>query len=148
MGKLLSRIVGIIIGFTRKIMKAAHFILNTDYVTTQNDDEGQVSVSIPSSFYVAGGAIKDFTNSVTIPGSTSKSFRCYFTSTAFNYAVTGCVEGSIQFGNDEIVIKIARTKDTFTLIVSNLGRPSAHTYNGTSQVITAHIQTFIDPFEV
>lgn len=141
-----------IIGFTRKlkevIMKAAHFILNSDFITPQNDIEGDVSVAIPSTFTTPAGQNTVFSNSVTIKGSSAKFYRCYFTSTAFNYALTGCVEGSIAFGNDELVITIVRSNDTFTLRVWSLANPSSKTYNGTSQVITAHIQTFVDPFEV
>ena len=143
---------GTIIGFMRKlkevIMKAAHFILNSDYITPQNDAEGQVTVAVPSSFYVPKATQQVFSSSVTIPGSTSKDYRCYFTSTAFNYAITGCAEGSFTFGSDELIISIARSKDTFTLRVFNLAQPSNKTFTGTGQNITAHIQTFIDPFEV
>ena len=130
-------------------MRAAHFILNTDYVTSQNDAEAEVSVTLPSSFYVPKYQNKYFSSTITIPGSASKDYRCYFTSTAFNYAITGCFGGQLKYGSSDVLeITITRAKDKFTLTVWNAANLYDKTYSGTSQVVTAHIQTFVDPFQV
>lgn len=130
------------------IMKACRFIFNTDYVTSQNDKDIDISVAIPSTFTVAAGVQQIFKTTVTLAGSASKDYRCYFTSTAFNYAVTGAFECQIQFGSDNLYAVVQREKDKFTLAVYNIADTSSHTYSGTSQVITAHIQTFVDPFQL
>lgn len=129
-------------------MKAAHFIMNSDYITPQNEGTAEVSVAIPSSFYVPKYQNQVFSASVSIPGSASQDYRCYFTSTAFDYAITGCYGGQMQYGNDYLVISLVRSKDAFTLRIWNLADIVDRTYSGTGQVITAHIQTFKDPFEV
>lgn len=129
-------------------MKAAHFIMNSDYITPQNEGTAEVSVAIPSSFYVPKYQNQVFSASVSIPGSASQDYRCYFTSTAFDYAVTGCYGGTVQYGNDDLIISLLRSKDSFTLKVWNLAEVENKTFSGTGQVITAHIQTFKDPFEV
>lgn len=129
-------------------MKASHFIMNSDYITPQNEGTAEVSVAIPSSFYVPKYKNQEFKASVSIPGSASQDYRCYFTSTAFNYAVVGCYSGELQYGNDNLVISLIHSKDAFTLRVWNLADVVDKTYSGTGQVITAHIQTFKDPFEV
>ena len=129
------------------IMKAAHFILNTDYVTSQNDDEITVSVSVPSSFSVPANTLKEFKASKTFGGSGSKDWRCYLTSTAFNYALAGVYNAELQFGSDYLYVDIRRDNDKFELVVRALKSVSAKSYSGTAQTITAHIQTFIDPFQ-
>lgn len=142
-----------IIGFMRKIkgaiMKACRFIMNTDYITPQNDTEIELSVTLPSSYTVPATQTRKFSASQTIKGAGSRDFRCYFTSTAFNYALTGCLEATLQFGSDTLWITVERAKDKFTLSVYGPAYPSSsHTFSGTGQTITAHIQTFKDAFDV
>ena len=129
-------------------MKATRFILNTDYVTHQNDAEFTVSVSLPSSFTVSAGQIKKFTASKTVKGTASKDYRCYFTTTLNNYAITGALEVEIQYGSDILYGALERAKNKWTLDVYTLAKTSSHTYSGSSRVITAHIQTFVDPFQL
>lgn len=129
-------------------MKATRFILNSDYVTAQNDAEFTISVTLPSSFSVSAAQIRRFTSSVTIKGSASKDYRCYFTTTVNDYAITGGLEGSLRYGSDDLNIAIERAKDKWTLAVYNPAPVSAKTYSGTSRVITAHIMTFVDPFQL
>lgn len=129
-------------------MKATRFILNSDYVTAQNDAEFTISVTLPSSFSVSAAQIRRFTSSVTVKGSASKDYRCYFTTTVNDYAITGGLEGSLRYGSDDLNIAIERAKDKWTLAVYNPAPVSAKTYSGTSRVITAHIMTFVDPFQL
>lgn len=129
-------------------MKATRFILNSDYVTAQNDAEFTISVTLPSSFSVSTAQIRRFTSSVTVKGSASKDYRCYFTTTVNDYAITGGLEGSLKYGSDDLNIAIERAKDKWTLAVYNPAPVSAKTYSGTSRVITAHIMTFVDPFQL
>lgn len=129
-------------------MKATRFILNSDYVTAQNDAEFTISVTLPSSFSVSAAEIRRFTSSVTLKGSASKDYRCYFTTTVNDYAITGGLEGSLRYGSDDLNIAIERAKDKWTLAVYNPAPVSAKTYSGTSRVITAHIMTFVDPFQL
>lgn len=132
----------------RSFMKASRFILNTDYATSQNDAEFTISVTIPSTYTVAAADIKKFSASKTISASASKDYRCYFTSTAFNYGLTGALEATLRYGSDDLFVTVERAKDKFTLVVYAPAKVSSHTYSGTSQVITAHIQTFVDPFQL
>ena len=130
-------------------MKAAHFILNTDYITSQNDADYTISVSVPSTFTVPRYSTQQFKTSIDIKDSATKDYRCYLESTAFDYALVGVYSVTIKFGNDDITARIERTNDKYTLIVEAgnydiSGQPK--TFNGQSQVITAHIQTFVDPF--
>ena len=130
------------------IMKATRFILNTDYVTSQNDAEFTISVTIPSSFSAAVAEIKKFQTSKTVLGSASKDYRCYFTTSVDSYAVTGVMECMIDYGSDQLNCAVQRAKDKWTLCVYNLAYPTAKTYSGQARTITAHIQTFVDPFQV
>lgn len=129
-------------------MKATRFILNTDYVTHQNDAEFTISVSLPSSFSVSAGQVKKFTTTKTVKGTASKDYRVYFTFTNNSYAVTGGLEASIQYGSDDLICCIQRQKNKWTLCMYNMAYPSAKTYSGSSRVVTAHIQTFVDPFQL
>lgn len=129
-------------------MKACRFILNTDYVTSQNDNEIEISVSLPSSFTTSASQVRHFTANKTLAGSASKDFRVYFTSSTQPYAATGCYWSYLRYGSDDLIMTVKRTKDKFTLDVYNLALTSSHTYSGAARVITAHIQTFVDPFQL
>lgn len=130
------------------IMKATRFILNTDYVTHQNDTEFTMAVSLPSSFSTSASEVKKFTTSKTVKGSASKDYRCYFTTTLNDYAVTGVLECQIQYGSDFLNCAIQRQKDKWTMCIYNMASPSAKTFSGSSRVVTAHIMTFVDPFQL
>lgn len=130
-------------------MKACRFIMNTDYAMSQNDTEFDLSINIPSSWTQPHGtaAVVEFKAEKTIEGSSSRDFRCYLTSTAFNFAIVNAQEAYLQFGNDLITIQIARSKNKYTLKAFGGKDPYYDkTYSGTGQTITAHIQTFKDPF--
>lgn len=129
-------------------MKATRFILNTDYVTSQNDAEFTISVSLPSSFSVSAAEVKKFSASKTVKGSASKDYRCYFTTTVNDYAITGGLEGSLRYGSDDLNIAVERAKDKWTLAIYNPAPVSAKTYSGSSRVVTVHIMTFVDPFQL
>lgn len=129
-------------------MKATRFILNTDYVTSQNDAEFTISVSLPSSFSVAAAEVKKFSASKTVAGTASKDYRCYFTTTINDYAVTGSFEVGIQYGSDYLQCAVQRQKNKWTLVIYNPAEVSAKTFTGTSRVVTAHIMTFVDPFQL
>ena len=144
---MLGKIATTITGYTHN-MKAAHFIMNSDFITPQNEGMAEVSVALPSSFYVPKYQNQVFSASVSIPGSASQDYRCYFTSTAFNYAITGCYGGQLRYGNDNLIISLVRSKDAFTLRIWNPAETENKTFSGTGQVITAHIQAFKDPFVV
>ena len=136
-------------GIREAIVKASRFIINSDYITTQNDDEFTLSVAIPSSYYVPRTQIKKFTASTTVKGATTKDYRFYVTSTAYNYACVGGLQYEIVYGTPTtLTADIERSNDTFTLSVYAPADTVDRTYSGTSQVITAHIQTFVDPFQV
>ena len=131
-------------------MKASKFILNTDYITPQNQAEGEITIFVPSSIYVPKTEYKRISQgSITLGKSASEGFRVYITSTAFNYAITGVTAcAQLAFGNEQLILTIQRTKTTYTFSVSALASPSNRTITGTGQNLTAHIQTFVDPFEV
>ena len=131
-------------------MKASKFILNTDYITPQNSAEGEATVIIPSSIYIPAGTIKIVSSStITLGKSASENYRAYFTSTAFPQAITGtCGEAYLPYGGSTMFIGIERTKTTFKVVAYFPASPSNRNLSGTGQNITAHIQTFIDPFEV
>lgn len=130
------------------IMKACRFILNTDYVTHQNDNEYTISVVIPSTFTVPAYSVQKFESSINIANSATKDYRCYIESTAFNYAITGVLCALLGYGSDELAIALERNGTKYTLRVWAAADSTAKTFSGTGQVITAHIQTFVDPFQV
>ncbi len=131
-------------------MKASKFILNTDYITPQNDAEGEITLFIPSSIYIAAGEYKIVDQrSITLGKTASTGYRAYITSTAYNKAIVSvCGETYIDYGGEQMAISLWRDKTTFTLSASFPASLSARTLTGTGQNITAHIQTFVDPFEV
>lgn len=148
-----------IIGFMRRIagairglfMKASRFIINTDYATTQNDSEITITLTIPGVFTIPRTQTKIWRTTVSAPGSASKGYRCYFTSTKYNYAITGCTEAKLKInGNtqyNDFFISVSRKNDQFELAVHSLADISDRSFNDQAQVITAHIQTFVDPFQ-
>lgn len=127
-------------------MKANKFILNSDYATLQNTGEFEISVTLPSSYYQARTKIVEFKASRIVEASASANFRVYFTSTAYNYALTGCSECILPYGNDELNVTIQQEKDKFTLLIYHPALTTDKTFTGTAQTVTAHIQTFVDPF--
>ena len=129
-------------------MKATRFILNTDYITSQNDAEFTLSVTLPSSFSVSAAQVKTFSDSKTVKSTASKDYRVWFETTLNNYAVVGSFETEIQYGADYLHCVVQRQKDKWTLVVYNPAPTSAKTYSGASRVITAHIMTFVDPFQL
>lgn len=131
-------------------MKASKFILNTDYITPQNDAEGEMTIFIPSSISIPAGQVKIISQaSITLGKTASVGYRAYITSTAFSQAVTGIYgQAEVVYGNSQMVVTIEHSKTTFTLKAYFPASPSARTLTGTGQNITAHIQTFVDPFEV
>lgn len=129
-------------------MKACRFILNTDYVTSQNDREFEITVALPSTFTVAADVEKHFKTSIAVPGTASMNYRCYFTTSTHQYATTGCVVCMLKYGNDQLTAAVTHTKDTFTLDIYNFAPASSHTYTGAGRTVTAHIQTFVDPFQL
>lgn len=130
------------------IMKATRFIFNTDYATHQNDAEFTLSITLPASFSVSAGQVKKYTATKTVKGSASKDYRCYFNTSINNYGITGVLEVEIQYGSDILYGAIERQKDKWTLNVHNLATVSSHTYSGQARVVTAHIMTFVDPFQL
>lgn len=147
--------LSIITGFMRKLaeairglfMKASRFIMNTDYITTQNDSELVITLNVPGIFTIAAGETKIFKTTVTSKGSASKGYRCYFESTAFNYALTGGMEAILPIQNTDFTLSVSRKNDEFELMVQTPASTSARSFNTNAQVITAHIQTFVDPFQ-
>lgn len=129
-------------------MKANRFILNTDYITPQNDREFEVSVTLPSTFTAPANTERHFKTTISVPGSASMSYRCYFTTTEHQYAAVGCTVCALKFGEDYIMVALSHDEDAFTLDIFNYEELEQRTYSGASQTITAHIQTFIDPFQV
>ena len=120
--------------------------MSTDFTTPQNDTELEISVNLPSSFYVPRTETKEFRGTKVIAGSASKGFRCYLTSTAYDYAITGCTSGDIDFGDKKLLFTVGREGNNFVFRIFALAYPTDRTFSGQAQTITAHIQTFIDPF--
>ena len=129
-------------------MKACRFILNTDYITSQNDQEIEISVAMPSSFTVSANQVKHFKTTKTVPGSSSRNYRCYIVSTSHTYAAVGCVVCTMKYGSDQLMVAVTHNKDSFTLDIFNDPLGSSHTFSGAGRIVTAHIQTFVDPFQV
>ena len=144
----MRELTGIIKGL---FMKASRFIMNTDYATTQNDSEITITLTIPGVFTIPRTQTKIWRTTVSAPGSASKGYRCYFTSTKYNYAITGRTEAMLKInGNTQyntFYAEVSRKNDEFELVVHSLAYTSDRSFNDQAQVITAHIQTFVDPFQ-
>lgn len=131
-------------------MKASKFILNTDYITPQNDAEGEITLFIPDSIYIPKNEYKIVDQrSITLGKTASTGYRAYITSTAYNRAIVS-VNGEVYIGSgsNQMAVSLVRDKTTFTLSASFPASSSNRTVTGMGQNITAHIQTFVDPFEV
>lgn len=129
-------------------MKPGRFIMNTDYCTPKISAQDTIELTIPSSFPAGPNAPVVFSVSKNI-GNKEDSYRAYIKSNLFDYA-TG-FPCSIVFdgaqGVNGITVHLLKAGSTFTLEVRAGTQASSDTYVGYGQTITAHIQTFVSPFQ-
>lgn len=132
--------------------KPSRFIINSDFATTQNDAEGTVSVTIPSTVNTLNtGANKVYSATINIGADASSGYRFYVTSSKYSYAISSpqfmvyCKEGGYE---SSFYGSIYRVGKSFKMEFTFAGTPGAtNNYTNCGQVFTLHIQSFLDPFQ-
>lgn len=132
--------------------KPSRFIINTDFATLKNDAEGQISLTIPSTVNVTPSANVVYKAELKIGASAGAGFRCYITSSKYNYAImsSSFMLAATQDGYESAVpCDVSRKNaDTFEIRATFNGTDGATTrYTNVGQTLTLHIQTFINPFD-
>ena len=129
-------------------MKTGRFIIATDFCTSKISAQDSIRLTIPNSFPSGPQSPVVFAASKNI-GSMGESFRIWLESDLFDYG-TGH-PWHMRFdgaqGLNGITIDVIRAGNTFTLRVHTGTQASPDTYVGYGQTITAHIQTFVSPFQ-
>lgn len=136
-------------------MRMSRFILNSDYATLKNDSEGTVTLVIPSRQDISANQPNVvYKSSVDVGAKPSAAYRCYVTSSKYNYAVTSSnfyVYAKQDGYANVIPVDIFRENSKFTIQVTFPSFFSEHssdktTWTDMGQTLTLHIQSFIDPF--
>lgn len=131
------------------MIKVAKYIFNSLLATLKNENEYTLSLTLPDSYTVPSGGAKVWRTSISVGGK-SASFRCYATSTKFNYAIQS-YSFSIKARQDgydgQLVADVFREGNNIVLEIVATGTYGASTtYSDIGQTITLHVQTFTDPF--
>lgn len=131
-----------------------YFILNSDFATLKNDDNGTMTITIAAGT-IAGGATYTVESTSTL-GSTNASVRAYMV--ASNASTKYCVGSSMTFA-----VNVTQAGATYDFSAcANLERASSSTIRlycnipnfspsdtltiNSSVTITAKISTFLSPF--
>ena len=136
-------------------MKPARFILNSDYTTVRKTGSIDLSLTIPNSFTVAASAPQSYTVGTTSAavGSPNDTFNIRFSSSlgmstdSTVYGYTKPSGASTTSPYDWIYFRVYKNGSTFIFtITASHNTGTAATFSGYGQTITAHIDTFKDPF--
>ena len=122
--------------------------MNSDYATLINDHEFTMQVTIPDRMYIPANERVYYRAEYTLEGSASRPYRCFIESSAFNYAVTGATAVQIKYGGIPLKCVVSKDGNKYKLTINTNKSSQARNITGTMQTVTAHIQTFVDPFQV
>lgn len=150
-------------------MKSSRFILTSDFATTKNDAEGELTLLIPEEVIVYNGKANIVKSSeIELGSSKNAGMRYYLTSTS-EYAKDAIASSYFtidmpiddydpQYGHNyyqgEVYGSIYRVSGnkvrmevTFPAGYSEAAGGYTR-YYGRNQILTLHVQTFIDPFDI
>ena len=136
--------------------KPESFILNTDYATLKNDDNGTVTVTFPGSATVSAGGVRSFTAEIKIGGkgastrsrvASSKDGNRYFASSAVSFTRNGTIPGPFTVPYT-LSASMSRTiADTVTVSAFVLNPYSSElTCASGDETFTFKVNTFVPPF--
>lgn len=131
------------------MIKLAKYIFNSLLATNKNENEYTLSITLPNSYTVPSYGAKVWRTSIATTGK-SASFRCYATSTKYNYAIQS-YSFSIKARQDgydgQLIADVFREGNNIVLEIVATGTFGQDTtYSDIGQTITVHVQTFTDPF--
>lgn len=133
------------------------FELTTDYATIKNDGaDSSLTVTIPSSVTVAGGAIYNQSSVVTV-GSVSSNIRAQIRSSkdgrwvscaALSITRLGSIPGAPNQATYDVLVTVTRQSNTEVRLDAFVRNPYASTLTGASGAETfyAEVRTFLSPF--
>ena len=131
------------------------FILNSDFATLKNDDDGILSVTLPNLLNVPAASTYTTSDSIVIgtAGSdirqriSSSKDNIWYTSKSIMYTSSSGATVSGSPSSYDIVAAISRTGATTVTLTIFIPNPYGATLaiSGLSQTITAYVATFIPP---
>lgn len=132
-------------------MKPSRFILNSDYATLKNDAEGVVQLTVPNLVNIPASGDNVVYKATLQIGTPSAGLRSYVTSSKYAYALSSpsfflaCKQDGY---NSSASVDISRNGQNIELRVTFASAYGAATkYTGMGQVLTLHVETFVDPFQ-
>lgn len=131
------------------------FILDSDFATLKNDNQGTAQVTIPSSTSVAGSGSASFSTDLVIGASgaisrvrmsSTKDSNKWRISNAIDYTRIGVNSGSPA--NYDIFLFVWRPSATVLRCQALIQNPYATTLTGASgaETVTFYVNTFLPPF--
>lgn len=133
-------------------MKASRFIMNSDFATPKIVRTVQLVVALPNSRTVEYDQPVNYEAKINIADIKGVSYRVYITSSKYSNAIVSpnfqvaakqdgydaSLNGGVYREGDNLVLRVQ--------IPPNWA--SRATWTGMEQVITAHVQLFVDPFNI
>lgn len=125
------------------------FILNSDYASISNDGTGTLSVTFPGSVVIPGSGSREFTSSIDI-GVRGAVELSQISSSRMGKRYVGSVI-SVNRGSVDpysIAVYLGRSSATTLTLVAIVVNPynTSITTEGTAELFTAYVKTFIPPF--
>lgn len=139
------------------MVELSNFILNTDFPGVGNDDDGQASVTLPTSTVIASGAGEAIVTGTAVTiGSKNAQPRAEMSLDGSNwyatehivaaFTYTGSLSGAGQTGYAEVYLK-RLTATTLALVVSCEAVVGESRTVTTGFTVTANVWTMVSPFE-
>lgn len=131
-------------------MKPGRFILNSDFCTNRKNSLGEISAQIPDPYTTPASqpGYKLLLGEVTVGDSTDNVY-VWFTSSRYNYATFGpltSIAPAGATGLNGVSAFVTKKKNKYSLYLQFGNQMQAQTYRGYGMTLTAHIQTYKDPF--
>ena len=135
--------------------KSENFITNTDFATLKHDASGNVSVVVPGSINIASGSYWQSTSDLVI-GTKGSVIRARISSTRDNKqivshnlfeTVSASSPGGATYYVAVDIYRINPTTVRLSVYIPNIIFPAQTLItNASGETITAHISTFLSPF--
>ena len=131
-------------------MKPGRFILCSDFCTNREGSYAEIVGQIPNSYTTPAGQ-PNYTvllGEITI-GDAPDNVYVWFTSSKYNYATYGplvSLSPAGATGLNGVAAYVKKNKNKYSLYVVYGNQMQAETYKGYGMTLTAHVQTYKDPF--
>lgn len=136
---------------------AEDFILNSDFATLKNDNNGILTISLPNFITIPSRQVFTVSDSIQIgkPGasfrsriSTSLDNKWYLTKTlGLAYITGGSVPGQSGFVGWDMYVVVRRASPTTVELTAIIGNPynATMTIGNSIMTLTAYVATFLPP---